>query len=285
VATLIIARLTFLEAVRRRILLSGFVLGVVFLALYAAGFYFMFRSAGPAVVMNATTVTTAMQSGLASFLSLAGLYAVNFLAVAMGALISADSIAGEIASGAIQAIVTKPIRRAQVILGKWLGLAWLLALYLVLMAGGVMAVAFVISGYTSPNAATGLALIYFEALLIMSITLACSSTLSALATGGVIFGLYGVAFIGGWLEQFGSFLQNQTAINIGIISSLIMPSEALWRRASSEMMPAIAQLVGAAAAGPFFTVSVPSPFMVVYAGFYLVAAVGFAAWRFGSRDL
>ena len=202
----------------------------------------------------------------------------------MGALISADSVAGEIASGP-SSRRDRPIRRAQVILGKWLGLAWLLALYLLLMAGGVVAVAFAVTGYTSPNAATGLALIYFEALLVMSITLACSSALSALATGGVVFGLYGVAFIGGWIEQFGSFLQNQTAINVGIISSLIMPSESLWRRASFEMTPAIAQLVGAAVAGPFFTESVPSPFMLVYAGLYLLAAVGFAAWRFGSKDL
>jgi Cu-processing system permease protein len=284
VATLIIARLTFLEAVRRRVLLAGFVLGIAFLAIYSAGFYFMIQEAVPDNP-SASIAAASIRSGLSSFLSLAGLYAVDFLVIAMGALICADSVSGEIASGAIQAVVAKPIHRTQVILGKWLGLAWLLGLYLLLMAGGVVAVAFAVTGYAAPNAATGLALIYFEALLVMSITLACSSTLSALATGGVVFGLYGLAFIGGWIEQFGSFLGNQTAVNVGIISSLIMPSESLWRRASFEMTPAISQLVGASVAGPFFTESVPSPLMVVYAAIYMLAAVGFASWRFGSRDL
>ena len=37
---------------------------------------------------------------------------------AMGALLSADTLAGEISSGSIQTIVTKPLRRSDVVLGK-----------------------------------------------------------------------------------------------------------------------------------------------------------------------
>ena len=66
-----------------------------------------------------------------------------------------------------------------------------------------MAVAYVLDGYVVPNVVSGIVLIYLEALLMMSVTLMCSSMLSTLATGGVIFGLYGIAFIGGWVEQFG----------------------------------------------------------------------------------
>jgi hypothetical protein len=46
---------------------------------------------------------------------------------------------------------------------------------------------------------------------------------STLTNGGMVFGLFSVAFIGGWIEQFGAFLSNQTAINIGIIASLLPP--------------------------------------------------------------
>ncbi len=283
-ATFIIARLTFLEAIRRRILLSAFLLGVAFLILYTWGFYLMRQEALPSVPRSEIS-SAILRSGLNNFLTLAGLYAVNFLAIAMGALVSADTLAGEIGSGTIQAIVAKPVRRAQIVLGKWVGFAGLLALYLVLMVGGVMAVAYVLDGYVVPNVASGVALIYLEALLMMSVTLMCSSMFSTLATGGVIFGLYGIAFIGGWVEQFGALLQNQAAVNIGVVSSLIIPSEALWRRAAYEMTPPLAQVIGISFSGPMFTVSVPSDAQIVYAVGYLAVALAIGVRAFARRDL
>jgi Cu-processing system permease protein len=284
IATFIIARLTFLEAIRRRILLSAFLLGVAFLILYSVGFYLMRQEAVP--VNPRSEISGAIfKSGIDNFLTLAGLYAVNFLAIAMGALVSADTLAGEISSGTIQALVTKPVRRAEIVFGKWLGFAGLLALYLVLMVGGVMAVAYVLDGYVVPGVITGVALIYLETLLVMSVTLMCSSMFSTLATGGVIFGMYGIAFIGGWVEQFGALLQNQAAVNIGVVSSLIIPSEALWRRAAYEMTPPLAQVIGISFSGPMFTVSVPSDAQIVYAVGYLAVALAIGVNVFAKRDL
>jgi ABC-type transport system involved in multi-copper enzyme maturation permease subunit len=283
-ATFIIARLIFLEAIRRRILLSAFLLGVAFLILYSVGFYLMRQEAVPDNPRSDIS-SAIFKSGIDNFLTLAGLYAVNFLAIAMGALVSADTLAGEISSGTIQALVTKPVRRAEIVLGKWLGFAGLLALYLVLMVGGVMAVAYVLDGYVVPGVVGGIALIYLETLLVMSVTLMCSSMFSTLATGGVIFGLYGIAFIGGWVEQFGALLQNQAAVNIGIVSSLIIPSEALWRRAAYEMTPPLAQVLGVSFSGPMFTVSVPSDVQIVYAVGYLAVALVIGVRVFARRDL
>jgi ABC-type transport system involved in multi-copper enzyme maturation permease subunit len=182
-----------------------------------------------------------MRNQVYNFLTMSGLYAVNFLTVVMSALISADTLSGEIGTGTVQAIVTKPIRRVEVVLGKWLGLAGLLALYLLLMIGGVMGIVYALAGYTVPNLIRGVLITYIESLLVMSITVACSSTFSTLATGGIVFGLYGIAFIGGFVEQIGAVLKNQVAVNIGIISSLIMPSEALLRRATYEMTSPLIQ--------------------------------------------
>ncbi len=281
---LIVARLTFVEAIRRRILFSALLLGLAFLALYSSGFYVMDQEAFPFAEPSSATQAL-MKNGLYNFLTLAGLYAVNFLAIAMGALVSADTLAGEINSGTIQAIATKPVRRAEIVIGKWIGFASLLGLYLLLMAGGVITVALVIARYLPPNPLQGIVLIYFESLLVMTVTLALSSTISTLATGGVVFGLFGLAFIGGWVEQFGSFLQNQTAVNIGIISSLIFPSEALWRRAAYEMTPSIAQILGMNFNGPFISVSAPSALMIEYAVLYLLVMLALAVWQFSRRDL
>lgn len=281
-AAIIIARLTFLEASRRKILLAGLVLGVAFLILFNVGFYFMTTETG--LPTDAGPAAIILRNQVYNFLTNAGLYAVNFLSIAMGALVSADTLAGEINSGTIQALVTKPVRRAEVVLGKWLGFAGLIALYLVLMVGGVIGSVYLGYGHAVPNVPAGISLMYLESLLIMTLTLACSSTLSTLATGGTIFGLYGIAFIGGWVEQVGAVLKNQTAMNIGVVTSLIIPSEALFRRAAYEMTSATVRALGISF-GPFFVVSIPSAMMIVYAGLYTAVMLGIAVRQFGKRDL
>jgi len=278
----ILARMTFREAVRRRIVLTGLVLGTCFLIIFSVGFHMIYVSASEATAKAGQLVSRVAQSEGINFLILAGLYAVTFLSVAMGALLGADTLAGEISSGTIQTVVTKPIRRSDVVLGKWLGFALLLALYSLLMSGGTVLSVFVQAGYSPPNLLAGVVLIYLEALLIMTISLAFSSALPGLATGGVVFGLYGLAFIGGWIEQFGSLIQNQTAVKVGIVTSLIIPSEALWRRAAFEMQT---PLSGALGMSPFGTISVPSTLMIVYAVLYLVVALAAAINTFQHRDL
>jgi Cu-processing system permease protein len=278
----ILARMTYREAIRRRIVLTGLVLGVVFLVIFSVGFHMIVAAASEAAASAGQATARLAQSEGSNFLLLAGLYAVAFLSIAMGALLGADTLAGEINSGTIQTIVTKPVRRSDIVFGKWLGFAMLLGLYSLLMGGGTVLSVFVQSGYAPPNLTSGLVLIYLEALLIMTISLTFSSALSGLATGGVVFGLYGLAFIGGWIEQFGSLLHNQTAINVGIVTSLIIPSEALWRRASYEMQ---SPLSGALGMSPFSAISVPSVLMIAYAILYLLVALGIAVNVFQNRDL
>jgi Cu-processing system permease protein len=282
--TLVIARLTFLEASRRRILLAGLILGLAFLIMFSLGLFFIHREIDRQVQQGAQVDVA---SGVASkefynFIFMAGLYSVNFLSVAMGALITADTLAGEIGSGTVQSVVTKPVRRFEVVLGKWLGFAFILTLYLLLMIGGVSLSVWVQTGYIAPHIGSGIALMYLESLLMMTITLACSSTFSTLATGGIVFGLYGLAFIGGWVEQIGTLLKNTTAVNVGIVASLMIPSEVLWKRAAYEMQ---SPLVGAMGVSPFSSTSVPSPIMIVYAALYLLVFLGLAIYQFNRRDL
>jgi len=283
--TLIILRLTLSEASRRKIVLAAIVVGLGFLLVYSIGFHIILTNVNANTIGNldnaAGALTVARQEGH-SFLLLAGLYAITFLSIAMGALLAADALAGEISSGTVQSIVTKPVRRSDIVLGKWLGFAVLLALYQLLMGGGVILSVWLQSGYTAPNLLAGVCLIYLEALLIMTVALVCSSRFTALATGTVVFGLYGLAFIGGWVEQFGSFIQNQTAVYVGVVSSLILPSESLWRRASYEMESPLSGVLGMS---PFGTISVPSVLMIVYAGVYIVIALLLALRIFSRRDL
>lgn len=279
-ATWVIARLTFREAARRKILLAALVLGLVFLVIYGLGFYFIQRE----MERSPSGPTLLARREMLSFLLLSGLYVVNFLTVMMTVLTSVDTLSGEIASGTIQTLVTKPVRRWEVVLGKWLGFVGMLSLYLLLMAGGVMAIVYAVTGYTAPNALRGLGLMWLNALLLLNISLLGGTTLSTLANGVLVFGLYGVAFVGGWIEQIGAFpfVENQTAVNVGIISSLFIPSEALWKRAVFEMQSPLAGVIGFT---PFTSTSIPSPVMIEYAVFYAALALILAVGQFKKRDL
>jgi hypothetical protein len=150
------------------------------------------------------------------------------------------------------------------------------------MAGGVIVIVYLISGYTAPNYFRGLSFIWLNALLLLGVSLFGGTTLSTLANGVMVFGLYGIAFLGGWIEQIGSFLENQTAINIGIISSLIIPSEALWKRAAFEMQSPLVRALGFS---PFSAPTVPSAAMIWYALLYAIVALVLAMRQFSSRDL
>lgn len=276
-----IAALTFREAVRRKIVLAALILGTAFLVLYGLGFYFIQQDFSVAS-RHFRPPSAAIRNQAYNVLFLAGLYVVNFLCIAISALITADSLAGEIQSGTIQAIITKPIRRSEVVLGKWLGHAALLLLYLLLLGGGVVFVVWLMTRFTAHNWLAGLALVYFNCLIVMTLTLAFSSTLSTMATGGAVFGAYGLAFIGGWVERIGTFLNNQTAAELGILSSLIMPSDAIWSKAGGLMSSSLMNMGGV---NPFTSGSEPSTLMIIYAALYLLLMMGIAIRQFSKRDL
>ena len=275
----VIARLTFREASRRRILLAAALFGLLFLVIYALGLSQIQKE----IATQARPMPALVASQVFNFILMAGLYVVNFLSIVMAVLTSVDTLSGEISSGTIQTLVSKPIRRWEIVLGKWLGFAGMLTLYLVLMAGGVMLVANLTLGYMPPNAFRGLVLMWLNLILLLGVTFLGGTFLSTLANGVLVFGLYGIAFIGGWIEQFGSFLENQTAVDIGVICSLILPVEALWKLAAYEMQSPIAGALGNFS--PFSTQSVPSPLMVGYAILYAMVALAFAVKQFGRRDL
>jgi ABC-type transport system involved in multi-copper enzyme maturation permease subunit len=282
VTTLTIARLSFREAARRKILLAALLLGLLFLTVYGLGFHFIMRE----VEREVGSMQVLELNQIRNFLLMAGMYVVIFLTVMMIVLTSVDTLSGEIGSGTIHTLVAKPVRRWEIVLGKWLGFAVMVSLYLLLMGGGVMGLIYLRSGYSAPHPFSALALIWLNALVLLSVSLLGGAYLSTLANGVLVFGLYGVAFIGGWIEQIGSFIPNpsasQIAINIGIITSLMMPSEALWKRAAHELQ---SPLMSALGVSPFTTNAYPSVAMIVYAILFMLLAFALAVRRFGNRDL
>lgn len=271
-----IAWLTLREAGRRRILWLLGALSVAFLVLFAIGFRLIYAE------VLAQLPDSGLDGEAASFFTIAGLYAVNFIIIMVSVLSTVDTVSGEIASHSVHSVVAKPIRRREVILGKWLAFALLVVTAVALLGGGVILICWISSGYLIPNAVTGLALIALEGIILASLTLLGGTRLSTLANGIAVFMLFGLSFLGGWTEQIGGYVGNQTAIRVGIVTSLLLPTEALWKRAAYLMQPPLFQQF---ASTPFAVTSIPSPAMVWYALLYCTVIVVLAVRAFGSRDL
>ncbi len=274
--TWIFTQLTIREAQRRKILWVGLLMGIGFLLLFGTGFhYIMIEMEGHASPMEERTIIGVLLT--------AGLYSVNILVVLMAVLISVTAVSGEIDSHTIDVLVTKPVRRWEIILGKWLGFAILLTVYILLLAGGLMLIVYFRADFLMENIGQGLTLMILQAFVVLSLTILGGTRLSTLANGVLAFMLFGIAFLGGWIEQIGALFENETAVNIGIVTSLIMPTEILWKKAITLFQPQFAS--SAFLAGPFAVTSQPSDLMIGYAVGYMAILLLLALYSFSTRDL
>lgn len=274
---LIFSELTIREAQRRHILLVALLMGLAYLALFAVGFHYVYLQ------MQRDGVSGTQAEVITGFLLTAGLYAANLLVTIIAVLVSVTTISGEIDSHTIETLITKPVRRWEVVLGKWIAFAVLLIIYMLFLAGGLMLSVYLRTGFLFQNLALGLAIMILQALIILSLTIAGGTRLSTLANGVLAFTLYAIAFMGGWIEQIGALFRNEAAVDIGIVTSLIMPSEILWKKALTLFQPTMASMPYTA--GPFAVVSQPSDLMVAYGLLYMLAFLFFAMWSFSRRDL
>jgi hypothetical protein len=273
---LTIAHLTLHEARRRRVLLAALLCGLAFLAVFGVMMFLvdrdLTRAAEPLVRRQLTL----------SLLTIAGLFATNFLSVLLAVLLPIDTLSGEIDSGVMQTLASKPIARRQIVLGKWLAHALIASGYLLFVAGGVLLAGRLAAGHAQLNVQRALPLMVLEVVLLVTVSIAGGTRLSTVTNGIAALGFYGVAFIGGWVEQIGGIAGVRSAQTAGTIASLISPPDSLWRRAAWELQPPLARDLGAS---PFTPASVPSALAVWWAAAFTVVVLAWAVRSFQRRAL
>ncbi|MBI4494930.1 MAG: ABC transporter permease [Chloroflexi bacterium] len=281
---LAIARFTIQEAASRRLILAGVVLSLAFVGLFTLGFAFL---NGKLAEANATRPNPQMVAAFGSIMAILGLYAVHFLASFLGLFLSVGAISGEIDSGTLHAVLARPIGRADFVVGRWLAYVGLMGVYVALMAGLLLLVARLIAGYEAPDPARAMVLMALGPILLLTLSLFGSTLLSTLANGVVVFTLFGLAWLAGIIEFVGDALSNEAMVNLGIVVSLLVPSDELWRGASYYVQsPAF---LAAATAGrgaiPFAAIAPPSTPFVIWAVLHPLVFLLLAIVSFSRRDL
>lgn len=279
----IVTRYTLQEVTRKRLLLAVVILTIAFIAIYGIGSHLLAGEIARGSARGANPVLPF----IAGLMTVMAFYIVSFLGGLLAVFVSIGALSGELETGTILALAARPVRRWEIVAGKWLALAMLIGGYLAVVSAGVLVIGQLTTGYFPPEPGPAIALILCQALVLLSLAILGSTIFSTLTNGAVTFMLFGVAWVGGLVESFGTIFDNQSMINAGIVSSLIVPSDALWRGASFHLQPValIAAQNMSPAANPFTSATPIAAPMVVYSVMYLAACLILAVRRFGSRDL
>jgi len=279
-----IARLTLKESMSRRLIPAGVAVSLVYIVLYAIAYNFAQERGAQAITGQRSRVLVGV--GLAS-LTLSGLYIVNLLSGFLALFLSVGAISAEIDAGTLHALLARPMRRSQFLLGRWLAYAALISLYVVAMGSLVLIVAAVFGEYQAPDPARALGLMVLAALFLLTLSLLGSTFLPTLTNGAVVFTLFGLGWLSGVIEVLGGLQNNEALLNLGVTIALFIPSDALWRSAlyfvQSAAVLAASTTLGAAM--PLLANSPPTPALVVWGMLYPLILLGTATYVFSRRDL
>jgi ABC-2 type transport system permease protein len=283
---LVVARLTIQEASRRRLLLALVILTLLVVGFSAWGFNkitTVTRSDGSVLPAVQVTLITSQLLIVVTFVY-SGVLALS-AAVVAGPLISS-----EVESGLLLSMLARPMRRSEVVIGKWLGLAVLVAIYAAGSALLEMAAVDWATGYVPPHPVDLILYVGAEGLALLSLGLLLSTRLSGI-TGGVIAL---VAWLMGWIAgvvgDIGAGLQNQAVENVGTVSHLILPTDGLWRGAVYAMEPdaVLATLRAAGTIGranPFSAVDPPPIQFLAWVVVWFAIMLALSVWSFRTREI
>ncbi len=273
---LTITLLTFKEVIRRRIILITLFLTLVFLALFGTGVHYGYKEM--AVQAGPLEMVLTRQ-----FLAL-GLYFGSFIVAFLAIMAVVGAISGEIEGGTIYAIVPRPVKRSAIILGKLLGYGFMLCVFAALFYIAIILIIRFNTGLSVPLKPAALGLFCLQPLVLLAVSLFGTTFLSTLANGIAAFMLYAIGVIGGMMEQIGYLANSEVLIQIGIVSSLIMPADAIYRKIVYNLL-AIPEVSMASMLGPFGSMSEPSAWMLLYTGLYILCFLALAVRIFSKRDL
>ena len=280
---LVVARYALRESVRRRVIAVVLVLTTIFLALYALGAELAFNEVesfgGVNSQFDEQVLTGSTLLGLSMFTTL-------FLGAVLGAFLTLASVRGDAERGLLQPLVVRPVGRASLLLGRFLGAAAVCGAYVSAVYVAALLITGLTGGWWPDNVvAPGLGLVA-GVLVIAALSLLGSVFLSATANGIAVFMLFGAGLAAGLLGQIGDALSVQTLEDVASLTAWLLPFEAQYQAGLHSLTEDVGGVTGVIVQlGPFGGAREGGPLLWLWTLAYL-ALVGLAARAaFARRDL
>jgi ABC-type transport system involved in multi-copper enzyme maturation permease subunit len=284
-AALTIARLTVAEAGRRRIVWVLLGLTILTVALTTWG---VERLVSLARQGDATELE--IQVGVSQVLILVA-FMFSFVLAMTAAFLGAPAIAADLESGIAHAMLARPIRRADLVLGRWLGLVAIVIAYAA--GSGLLEIACVrlVTGYAPPEPLLAVAFLSAQAVVLLTVALLLSTRLPAIAAGAICVVLFGLAWMAGVFAGIGRAFDAGPLVAAAEASRWLLPTDGLWRGTIYGLEPPAVVLVAlgrggpVAQANPFFASAPPPIEFLVWCAAWIAIVLAVSIVSLDRRDL
>lgn len=288
---LLMTRFTLLEVVRRRLFLAIVILSVLLLGTFAL----LLHVAIDVILSNNTSnqPTQIIVLSMGVLITILASWMVYLLSSVLTVVLTANMISGEVEAGTFAVIVPKPLRRVEIVLGKWLGYGLIVLAYTAFLFLSFLGVIYLETGYFPPQVLFALMTLESGMLTLLGLTTVGSAFVPTIVNGVIAL----VLFVSGPTTSIVQFIvqvvaqtQSPTMQNITTVVSLIIPTDVLWHGTSYYLLPTlnIAALLGISSTtfNTPFTSAVPvQGAFIVWAILYSLVLPLLAVVRFQFRDL
>ncbi len=273
------------ESLRRKVFVVVLLLTIAFLGLYWLGVVRAFEEArglgGPATEgVDLDVVVGSTLFGLSMFATL-------FLGAVLAVFLTLGAVRGDAELGLLQPLVVRPVGRAALLLGRFVGAAAVCTVYvLAVYTAALLITRAAGDGYLPDRIVTpGLGLAA-AVTIIAAMSLLGSVFLASTANGIAIFMIFGAGLVSGLLGQIGEALQSETLESVARFTSWVLPFEALYQAGLAAIT---ADTLGftrfAVRLGPFGGAQEAGPLLWPWALVYLCLLGTAAVVGFARRDL
>ncbi len=282
VSIVAIARLTLREAVRRRLLwaLAGLTVVIVILTFWAfSRIAEASPISGPIEMLGVSQVTVMLAFMFSFVLAMTAVFA------------GSPAIGADIESGLLLAVLARPIRRSEVLLGRWLGLAVVLVGYALVAGYLELAAVDLATGYTPSDSFAAPWYLAGEALILLTLAVVMSTRIASVAGGAVAVVGYGLAWMAGVVGGVGVAFNNDLLRGAGTVSHLLLPSDIMWRGTAGALTPPLDVLsaggIADAALYQFspFSGAAPRPEWLAWCVVWVVGMLALGTWLLSRREL
>lgn len=281
----VIAGLTLREIARRRILWVLVILAVASVALVGWG-----TERLVSIAREEGVEELEIRFAVSQILILIA-FMFSFVLAMSAAFLAAPAIASDVETGTVHALLARPMRRAELVVGRWLGLSIVVGLYA--SGAGLLAIGVVglVSGHTPPSPHVAIGFLSFQAVAVLTLALAFGTRLPGIAAGAITVVLFGLGWFAGVLGNIAIAFEADALRGASEVIRLILPTDGLWRGVIYGLEPPLVLLMAAGggreamAANPFFADAPPPLPFVLWSVAWIVIVLGAGIALFRRREL
>jgi hypothetical protein len=183
------------------------------------------------------------------------------------------------------------MRRSDLVIGRGLGLAIVVAGYAALSGLFAIGVVAWFSGHLPPQPLVAVAFLACQAIVVLTLALSLGTRLPGIAAGAVTVVLFGLGWFAGVLGSIAIVFDAEPLARAADVVRVLIPTDGLWRGVVYGLEPPLVLLIAAGrspdflAANPFFaTAPPPAPFLAWSVAWVVLVLLGGVA-LFRRREL